>query len=146
MNQIIEYLKKLDSRFDRLEQTTAATKAELDEYFVIMKDSFNHVYMKFDQVDERFDQVDERFNKLEVELEDVSEKLEVVSEKLEVVSEKLEDTSEKLEDVTERLTGVELVVENIRSDIRAFGEGHSGNAQRIDRLEDRVDKLESKAS
>ena len=64
----------------------------------------------------------------------------------EIMKNGFNDVYDRFDSVEERLTSVELIVEDTRSDLRAFNEAIQGNTRRIDRLEDRVDGLETRAS
>ena len=57
-----------------------------------------------------------------------------------------DDVHKELGEVKTRLTAVELNTENWTSDLRAFREAILGNTKRIDRLEERMEDCESRAS
>ena len=52
----------------------------------------------------------------------------------------------RMDGLERRLTLVELSMEDMRSDLRAFSEAINANTEQIDLLKVRVDKLESRAS
>lgn len=57
-NQILEELKKLNSRFDNLEEDLRGFKQEVSDKFDAMDQRFNAMDQRFDAIDQRLDSIE----------------------------------------------------------------------------------------
>lgn len=64
-NQILEELKKLNSRFDNLEEDLRGFKQEVSDKFDAMDQRFNAMDQRLDSMDQRFDAIDQRLDSIE---------------------------------------------------------------------------------
>lgn len=64
-NQILEELKKLNSRFDNLEEDLRGFKQEVSDKFDAMDQRFNAMAQRLDSMDQRFDAIDQRLDSMD---------------------------------------------------------------------------------
>ncbi|WP_314024168.1 hypothetical protein [Filifactor alocis] len=77
-NQILEELKKLNSRFDNLEEDLRGFKQEVSDKFDAMDQRFNAMDQRLDSMDQRFDAIDQRLDSMDQRFDAIDQRLDSI--------------------------------------------------------------------
>ena len=102
---------------------------------------------RFDAVDTRFEQVDARFDAMDTRFEQVDARFDAMDTRFDAMRADFDSHERVASDHFARLharTGrIEIVLESVQDQIATVAEGVTSNGERLDRMNGRIDGVES---
>ena len=113
-NQILEELKKLNSRFDNLEEDLRGFKQEVSDKFDAMDQRFNAMDQRLDSMDQRFnamdqrlDSMDQRFDAMDQRLDSMDQRFDAIDQRLDSIEKYSRDAVDILIELSKRTVSIE---------------------------------------
>ncbi|WP_454965116.1 hypothetical protein [Filifactor alocis] len=106
-NQILEELKKLNSRFDNLEEDLRGFKQEVSDKFDAMDQRFNAMDQRFDAIDQRFNAMDQRLDSMDQRFDAIDQRFDAIDQRLDSIEKYSRDAVDILIELSKRTVSIE---------------------------------------